>query len=57
MSLPQKEAKQTKVGCGIQTIVIYSIEMVGNKLLKGWENWLPMPSRISTESEAIFLIV
>lgn len=54
MSLPQKEAKQTKVGCGTQTIVIYSIELVGNKLPKGWENWLPMPSRISTESEAVF---
>lgn len=38
----------------MQTIVIYSIEMVGNKLLKSWENWLTVPSRILAELEAIF---
>lgn len=54
MSSQQKEAKQAKVGCGTQIIVIYSVEIVGNKLLKGWGKWLPTPSRISTESEAIF---
>lgn len=28
--------------------------MVRNKLLKGWQNWRPMASRISPEFEAIF---
>lgn len=53
VSLRQEQAKQTNVGCWVQTIVTYSVETVGNKWLKGWENGLPMPSRIATAFEAI----
>ena len=53
VSLRQEQAKQTNVGCWVQTILTWSVETVGNKWLKGWENGLPMPSRIATAFEAI----
>lgn len=46
--------RKKKPSSGAQTVVIYSVKMVRNKLLKDWQNWRPMASRISPEFEAIF---